>query len=355
MLRKNSGAGTIYNANAINTTYPGNESNQYMTVIGGGNTQGNTGSTSYGYNASAAGSYGTSIGYNAKSSSGNTVAVGYNASSNGLDSIAVGRSSTASNQGSTSIGAGSSATTWGVAVGANAKALGNNSVAISTNANINASNAIAIGYNSKANTTGSIVIGHNALGGNGCYDVVIGRSANKNSGTSGSSVVIGDCAGYSWGSGDYSVSLGAYSNVRNYSIAIGYQAFANADNTIQLGQGSNGTPYTFQVWGYQLLNNNGYVPIERIAVMSGATVADDGDSGVVPAPSAGDQNKYLRGDGTWQTINTVTSLTALTDTDINNPQDEHALVYSSAKGKWVNKKAGVQATYDATNFRITFA
>lgn len=34
--------------------------------------------------------------------------------------------------------------------------------------------------------------------------------------------------------------------------------------------------------------------------MAGATVNNDGSAGLVPAPSAGDQNKFLRGDGTWQ-------------------------------------------------------
>ena len=33
--------------------------------------------------------------------------------------------------------------------------------------------------------------------------------------------------------------------------------------------------------------------------MVGATASTDGTGGLVPAPSAGDQNKYLRGDGTW--------------------------------------------------------
>ena len=34
--------------------------------------------------------------------------------------------------------------------------------------------------------------------------------------------------------------------------------------------------------------------------MTGATSSTAGTSGLVPAPSAGDQEKYLRGDGTWQ-------------------------------------------------------
>lgn len=37
-------------------------------------------------------------------------------------------------------------------------------------------------------------------------------------------------------------------------------------------------------------------------VMQGATASTDGRSGMVPVPQAGDQNKFLRGDGTWQQV-----------------------------------------------------
>lgn len=37
--------------------------------------------------------------------------------------------------------------------------------------------------------------------------------------------------------------------------------------------------------------------------MTGASASTAGASGVVPAPLAGDNMKYLRGDGTWQTVN----------------------------------------------------
>ena len=39
-----------------------------------------------------------------------------------------------------------------------------------------------------------------------------------------------------------------------------------------------------------------------VAVMTGATASEDGASGLVPVPSAGDQLKYLRGDGSWATV-----------------------------------------------------
>jgi len=39
-----------------------------------------------------------------------------------------------------------------------------------------------------------------------------------------------------------------------------------------------------------------------IDVMRGATASADGTSGLVPKPEAGDQNKFLKGNGTWGTV-----------------------------------------------------
>lgn len=43
-----------------------------------------------------------------------------------------------------------------------------------------------------------------------------------------------------------------------------------------------------------------------IGLMQGATAQTDGTSGLVPVPRAGDQNKFLRGDGSWSTLNIPT-------------------------------------------------
>lgn len=45
-----------------------------------------------------------------------------------------------------------------------------------------------------------------------------------------------------------------------------------------------------------------YIPITNpVDIMTGATASADGVAGLVPAPHAGDQGKFLRGDGTWAT------------------------------------------------------
>lgn len=40
-----------------------------------------------------------------------------------------------------------------------------------------------------------------------------------------------------------------------------------------------------------------------IPTMTGASSSSDGTKGLVPAPTAGDQDKYLKADGTWGAIN----------------------------------------------------
>jgi len=44
--------------------------------------------------------------------------------------------------------------------------------------------------------------------------------------------------------------------------------------------------------------------------MVGATASSDGASGFVPKPLAGDQNKFLRGDGTWAEVSGLTPVQA---------------------------------------------
>ena len=49
--------------------------------------------------------------------------------------------------------------------------------------------------------------------------------------------------------------------------------------------------------------------------MSGATSSATGKSGLVPAPAAGAQGKYLKGDGTWDTPHDTTYNKATTEAD----------------------------------------
>lgn len=58
-----------------------------------------------------------------------------------------------------------------------------------------------------------------------------------------------------------------------------------------------------------------YVKISEADIMTGATASANGTAGLVPAPLAGDQNKVLKGNGTWDNI--PTELPTVTSTDNN--------------------------------------
>ena len=55
-----------------------------------------------------------------------------------------------------------------------------------------------------------------------------------------------------------------------------------------------------------------------VGVMRGATSASAGASGLVPTPLAGDQNKFLKGNGTWATINIPSFDPNVFETKANN-------------------------------------
>lgn len=72
-----------------------------------------------------------------------------------------------------------------------------------------------------------------------------------------------------------------------------------------------------QVLGF---NGTAWIPMNlpeafEASVMTGATSTTDGTAGYVPAPKIGEEGKFLRGDGTWATIET-SSKTKVYETEI---------------------------------------
>lgn len=53
--------------------------------------------------------------------------------------------------------------------------------------------------------------------------------------------------------------------------------------------------------------------------MTGATSSAAGAKGMVPAPSSGDNTKFLRGDGTWAAAGGAASITVKHYVDVYNP------------------------------------
>lgn len=80
--------------------------------------------------------------------------------------------------------------------------------------------------------------------------------------------------------------------------------------------------------------------------MVGATSSQKGEHGLVPAPKAGDQNKFFRGDGSWVEVSggegAVASVNGMTGTVILGPSDVNAIP-SDSKGT-ANGVAELDAT-----------
>ena len=73
------------------------------------------------------------------------------------------------------------------------------------------------------------------------------------------------------------------------------EVFYAASGTRSVGTLGDATQST-----HGLMSSADKTKLDGIGVMTGATSTESGAQGLVPTPLAGDQNKYLRGDGTWQ-------------------------------------------------------
>lgn len=100
------------------------------------------------------------------------------------------------------------------------------------------------------------------------------------------------------------------------------------------------------------LDGHGASYFARNQSMTGASSGTAGATGLVPAPAAGDQAKYLKGDGTWAKPaaselsfdNTGTGMTA------TNPQDAIAelnadIAYKKQKGVFIGNAITLSSTY----------
>lgn len=219
-------AGSFVDTKAGTTTYPTTGSNLTSTgsiVIGNASyISANislSGITIYGSGAHVNNSYATAVGYSSNvalqsaafgaissASASYTVAAGYNATATQQYAVAIGFASNAPKGGATAVGAQASATAqYSTAVGRNAKAYSSNSTY-----------AVAVGYGAKAGTTA----------------VALGGANTEATGT--------------------------------VSVALGGYAKATANYAVQIGQGTNASYGTLQFRDWQLVNNNGKIPEERL-------------------------------------------------------------------------------------------
>lgn len=157
--------------------------------------------------------------------------------------------------------------------------------------------------------------------------------------------------GYSSSGKNYAVSLDSngkmYVNVpwtdNNTTYA---QATSDKLGLVKIGYSATGKNYPVVLDGSGKMYVN--VPWTdtntTYANMGAATSSDAGKAGLVPAPSAGAQGKYLRGDGTWQTPPNTTYAVANESTNG---------LMAAADKKTVNRLIGVNTVTTLANLPIS--
>lgn len=137
---------------------------------------------------------------------------------------------------------------------------------------------------------------------------VTGKPSTFTPPTSSATVLGGIKVGYTTSGKNYKVQLdssgNAYVNVPWTDNNTTYnEATADTLGLVKIGYASNGKNYPVALDG----NGKMYVNVPwtdtntTYTNMGAASASASGKAGLVPAPAAGAQAKYLRGDGTWQT------------------------------------------------------
>lgn len=150
---------------------------------------------------------------------------------------------------------------------------------------------------------------------------VTGKPSTFTPPTSSATVLGGIKVGYTTSGKNYKVQLdssgNAYVNVPWTDNNTTYnEATADTLGLVKIGYSANGKNYPVALDG----NGKMYVNVPwtdtntTYTNMGAASASAAGKAGLVPAPAAGAQGKYLRGDGTWQTPPNTTYAKANTST-----------------------------------------
>lgn len=110
----------------------------------------------------------------------------------------------------------------------------------------------------------------------------------------------------------------------------------------------NGVPVTSGDAAYH--NNAKYWADEvsgAVNDMVGATSSTAGVHGLVPAPAAGDNTKFLGGDGTWKDV--PEELNELGDVTLTTPANGQVIRYNSTSQKWENVSVDSTPTENSDN------
>lgn len=305
-------------------------------AIGFSSKAANYNSTAVGFRNTASGVYSNAIGFTNTASGTDSNAIGFNNTASGNDSAALGFRNTASGEMASAIGVSNTASgEYSLATGEGASAEGASAIAIGHFPVARNTDDIVIGTSAstQAGYTNSVVIGKSAQS-KGNNNVVVGpnSSATSVSGSANNTVAIGSSVYpgkdymVSIGSGIYGgetggVAIGANTAARGTdSVALGKGSIASAANTVSVGDGSAQTPLYRRITNVDdAVDAHDAITKSQLdtatAVMAGATSSTAGAKGLVPAPVAGDQGKFLKGDGTWGEIQIPQVRTTLYLTD----------------------------------------
>ena len=174
---------------------------------------------------------------------------------------------------------------------------------------------------SKLNTEGGYEPYTASLASSVPWSGVTGKPSTFAPPTSSAAVLGGIKVGYTTSGKNYKVQVdssgNAFVNVPWTDNNTTYnQATADTLGLVKIGYSATGKNYPVVLDGSGKMYVN--VPWTdtntTYANMGAATSSDAGKAGLVPAPSAGAQGKYLRGDGTWQTPPNTTYAKANTST-----------------------------------------
>lgn len=179
-------------------------------------------------------------------------------------SVALGSNANVKDSYATAIGSGSQATGWAsTAIGDASYATQSSSVALGYYAGAAAAASVAVGNNAYVSGGYSVSIGGSAQT-SGTYSCSLGfnaRTTSNNSLALGSSSSIGNYSQYAIVIG-YGASIsGTY---KNYAIALGGYATVNASYAAQIGSGTNDIYGSLKFRDWQLLDNDGKIPFERL-------------------------------------------------------------------------------------------
>lgn len=93
------------------------------------------------------------------------------------------------------------------------------------------------------------------------------------------------------------------------------------------------------------------------SVLQGATTTAAGKAGYAPAPSAGDQGKYLKGDGTWSSVDLSSLGITASATELNYTDGVTSNIQTQLNGKLstTGKAASATSADSATTLSSTLA